>query len=389
MRRVIYILFFVLVTLSQAIAQQIGAQVREGMYVELRWRDVSGTLELMRRLPNEVGYSSLGEVSGTMYRDTLKVAMCGDTIRYRLMYGGGMSIETAVWFADGVPPQYSDIQIVTVDTITDSIVVTWLPSESEDVAAYIVCTGIPCVSPDTVYGIRYAIEYQDEPVIFRVFAIDSCGNPSQLSPPCNNLHLKVSADSCGGNVTAQWNDYRNMPGGMGEYCLYYSVGKPYEWHLADSTSGKTLRIAMPEGVDDSCYFRVSVRGVESGLCAYSNTCSVATSDTSNTECGQSNPGDIDAGSDIFALPNAIIYGQPPNDSFQPCKTGVLPKGVSGYRLDIYCRTGRRVFRSEDPAEAFIGRSNSHELQGGAYVYLLYYSIDGVQQVKKGQLLLLK
>ena len=389
MRRIIYILFFVIAVLPQAKAQQIGAQVREGMYVELRWRDVSGTLELIRRLPHEVGYSTLGEMEGAMYRDTVKVAVCGDTIHYRLLYGAGMSIETAVWFADGVPPQYSDIQIVTVDTLTDSIVVSWLPSESEDVAGYIVCTGSPCVSPDTVYGTRYAVVYQEEPITFRVFAIDSCGNPSQLSPPCNNLHLSVSADSCGGTVTAQWNDYRNMPGGMGKYCLYYSVGKPYEWHLADSTASNTLRIAMPDGVEDSCYFRLSVRGQESGLNAYSNTVSVAVSDTSNTECSQSHHGDIDPGSDIFALPNAIIYGQPPNDRFQPCATGMLPEGVSEYRLDIYCRTGRRVFRSEDPAEAFTGRSKSHELQGGAYVYLLFYSVDGVQQVKKGQLLLLK
>ena len=389
MRRIFYIVFFIFAVLPQVIAQQIDAQVREGRYVELRWHDVSGTLEIMRRMPRETGYSSLGEVEGSMYRDTVKAAVCGDTIHYRLMYGAGQSIETAVWFADGVPPQYSDIQIVTVDTLTDSIVVSWYPSESEDVAGYIICTGSPCVSPDTVYGTRYAVAYQAEPITFRVFAIDSCGNPSQLSPPCNNLSLRVRADSCGGTVTAQWNDYRNMPGGMGKYCLYYSAGRPYEWRVMDSTASKTLRFAMPEGADDSCYFRMSVRGLESGLNAYSNTASVATNDTSNTECSQSQSGDIDAFADMFALPNAIIYGQPPNDRFQPCATGSLPQGVSEYRLDIYCRTGRRVFRSEDPSEAFTGRRGTQELQGGAYVYLLFYSVDGVQQVKKGQLLLLK
>jgi len=68
---------------------------------------------------------------------------------------------------------------------------------------------------------------------------------------------------------------------------------------------------------------------------------------------------------------------------------VLPQGISNYRLDIYCRTGRRVFRTEDPATAFDGHHDTVELPGGAYVYLLFYSIDGAQQVKKGQLLLLK
>lgn len=375
--------------MSQAEAQQISAQVREGMYVELRWRDVSGSLELLRRLPQEGSYRTLGMVEGTTYRDTMRVAVCGDTLHYRLVYGGGMMIETSVWFADGVPPLYSDIQIVTVDTLVDSIVVSWLPSQSEDVAAYIICTGSPCVSPDTVYGTRYAVEYQDEPMTFRVFAVDSCGNPSQLSLPCNNLHLDVSADSCGGTLTAQWNDYRNMPGGMGKYCLYYSPVRPYEWHLVDSTNGNTFRLTMPEEVVDSCYFRLSVRGMESGLNAYSNTASVSVGDISDVECSQSHHGDIDVNGDLFALPNALIYGQPPNDRFQPCATGVLPDGVSGYRLDIFCRTGRRVFRSEDPAEAFTGHHNGRELQGGAYVYLLFYSVGGVQQVKKGQLLILK
>lgn len=146
---------------------------------------------------------------------------------------------------------------------------------------------------------------------------------------------------------------------------------------------------MPEDVYDSCHFRLCVSGLESGLFAYSNTASVAVGDTSNVECGQSHHGDIDPDSDLFALPNALIYGQPPNDRFLPCPTGVLPEGVSGYRLDIFCRTGRRVFRSENPAEAFTGHHNGRELQGGAYVYLLFYSVGGVQQVRKGQLLLLK
>ena len=374
---------------SQAFAQQIGAQVREGMYVELRWRDVSGPLELLRRLPQDESYTSLGAVDGTAYRDTLRRAVCGDTLHYRLIYVGGAMIETSVWFADAVPPLHSDIQIVSVDSLADSVVVSWLPSKSEDVAAYIICTGSPCVSPDTVYGTRYAVEYHDAPITFRIFAVDSCGNPSQLSLPCNNLHLVASADSCGGTLTARWNDYRNMPGGMGKYCLYYSLGRPYVWRLADSTSGNSLRIPMPEDVYDSCHFRLCVSGLESGLFAYSNTASVAVGDTSNVECGQSHHGDIDPDSDLFALPNALIYGQPPNDRFLPCPTGVLPEGVSGYRLDIFCRTGRRVFRSENPAEAFTGHHNGRELQGGAYVYLLFYSVGGVQQVRKGQLLLLK
>ena len=308
--------------------------------MELRWRDVSGPLELLRRLPQDESYTSLGAVDGTAYRDTLRRAVCGDTLHYRLIYGGGAMIETSVWFADAVPPLHSDIQIVSVDSLADSVVVSWLPSKSEDVAAYIICTG-------------------------------------------------TSADSCGGTLTARWNDYRNMPGGMGKYCLYYSLGRPYVWRLADSTSGNSLRIPMPEDVYDSCHFRLCVSGLESGLFAYSNTASVAVGDTSNVECGQSHHGDIDPDSDLFALPNALIYGQPPNDRFLPCPTGVLPEGVSGYRLDIFCRTGRRVFRSENPAEAFTGHHNGRELQGGAYVYLLFYSVGGVQQVRKGQLLLLK
>lgn len=389
MRRHVYIVFAMFIAVSQLCAQSFTAQVREGLYVDLRWHGVFSPMELFRKLPGDGAYRSLGAVVGDGVNDTVNRSVCGDTIRYRLDYGAGQSLETAVWFTDAITPQPTDIQIVTVDSLADSIIVTWNPSISSDVDAYIICSGSPCVSPDTVYSTRYAVEYQTSPLSFRLFVVDSCGNPSALSPPCNNLQLNVKADSCGGTVNATWNEYRNMPGGISAYRIYYSIAKPYEWQFLDSVNRLSVHVPMPEGVTDSCYFRVEVTGLSSGLSASSNPVGVALGDISNEECSHSHQGDVDGEGEMFSLPNVLLYGQAPNDRFQPCPSGVLPSGISGYRLDIYCRTGRRVFHSENPGEPFVGRSKSGELPGGAYVYLLFYTTNGVQQVKKGQLLLLK
>ena len=149
-----------------------------------------------------------------------------------------------------------------------------------------------------------------------------------------------------------------------------------------------LNFRMPEEVNDSCVFRIKVSDREYNITSYSNEISVLASDVSEIPCPQ-NDIDIEANDDFYAIPNVLLYNQPPNNKFQPCFEGLLPDGVSGYRLDIYNRMGCRVFRSENPSEAFIGQYKGRELPGGAYVYLLYYDREGEQQIKKGQLLLLK
>ena len=388
--RKIQIIFLSLMSMFATLpAQTFNAQVRDGTYIELHWHDVGNEVELARRLPGEIDYTSMGIQTGNILRDTLHRSVCGDTIRYRLRYQTSLFLETAVWFSDNLPPQYTDIQIVTVDSLADSIVVRWTPSESPDVAAYIVCTGTPCVAPDTVKSTRYAIAYKPSPVTFRLFAIDSCGNPSALSDPCNNLQHKVEADGCGGTVTASWNRYINMPYGMGKYILQYSPTKPYQWQAIDSTDNLSMRLQLPDGLADSCFFRVTVCSRSDIGCAFSNPVAIAVTDTINEPCPDTASGQSESVADLFALPNVILYRQPPNDRFQPCLGGQVPPGVEGYRLDVYCRTGRRVFHSEDPSVPFTGTSDSLELQGGAYVYLLFYSLNGQQKIIKGQLLLLK
>lgn len=376
-------------SLQSLFAQSFNAQVRDGAYVDLRWTGVEGETELWRQLPSQFAYSSLGVMTETRFRDTVPYSVCGDTIRYRLRYGLSQWLETAVWFIDGMPPEPTDIRLVTVDSLTDSIVVLWQASVSKDVDAYIVCTGSPCISPDTVHETRYAVAYDSTPHLFRLFVVDSCGNPSAMSEPCNNMVLHVIADSCGGTVTASWNRYINMPGGISAYKLHYSLSNPYIWELLDSTESTTYKFHLPADVTDSCYFRLSVCSLAEAGCAWSNPVAVSATDITDADCHDSQPSPADADEAMFALPNAIIFNQPPNEKFQPCPTGVLPKGVTDYRLDVYCRTGRRVFRTEDPSVPFTGHSGTHELQGGAYVYLIFFTFDGEQHVKKGLLLLMK
>ena len=387
-KHLLLILSFLLLA-STPFAQTFDARVRDGRYVELRWQGVGGDAELWRKTTTDLSYRPLGTVSGSLFRDTICFPVCGDTLHYRLDYGASQSMRADVWFADLFPPQPTDIQLVTVDPLGDSIIVSWLPSTSADVGAYIVCSGSPCTSPDTVFNTRHVVPLATQPLSFRIFAVDSCGNPGALSDPCNNIVLNMAADSCGGTVTATWNSYINMPGGISRYCLYYSDGRPYVWQPLDSTDRPTLTVRMPDVQSDTCHFRLGVGSLGNAGFSWSDIVGMAVADTSNAVCHSGHSASADNADILFALPNIILYGRPPNDRFHPCPSGVLPQGVSDYRLDVYCRTGRRVFHSSDPATPFAGQSDTLELQGGAYVYLIYYTLNGVQQVKRGQLLLLK
>ena len=387
MRHYWIIALFLLVA-PQLVSQTLTAQQRGDNWIEVSCGEVGFPCELWRQLPFENDYRLIASLEENRYRDTIECAICGDTIRYRLVYGSSSSIETKVWFQDVLPPAETAIRIVTTDSANSRVDVEWLESQSPDVAAYIICKGSPCVDPDTVYTNRYSVDYEGEEVSFRVFVIDSCGNPSALSLPCNNVILSVAADSCGGTVTARWNEYRNMLGGLGSYVLQYADNQT--WRDLDSTQGLSIQCRLPEQSEDSCRFRVKITDSTYSQEAYSNMARVAVVDTVGEACPTEDPrgGESEDGS-FFALPNVLLYNQPPNDCFQPCCGGVLPEGVSDYKLSIYCRTGRRVFYSEDPSEAFTGWNGKHVLQGGAYVYLLYYSKSGEQHSIKGQLLLIK
>ena len=53
---------------------------------------------------------------------------------------------------DNEIPQMPDLKSVSVDELTQTLVLNWVPSSSEDVYGYVVCAGNPCVALDTVWG---------------------------------------------------------------------------------------------------------------------------------------------------------------------------------------------------------------------------------------------
>lgn len=387
MRHVVAIFVFVLLSIGLS-AQQFYAQVREGLYVELVWQDGGGDHTLMRKLPGGE-YVPLVTTADSHYSDTIGVSICGDTIHYQLWAGNMLRASSQVWFNDLVPPLPVAIQQVSTDSATGDIIVSWLPSLSNDVMAYIVCTGAPCLNPDTVYSVSYRVPSDGSVVLFRLFPIDSCGNPSALSEPCNNIVLTVDGDTCGGTYTAKWNAYNNMPGTMRKYVLQRYDKFQRAWVVEDSTSALQICKTLENGIVDSCLFRLMVCNREGASLCYSNQVWLNINNIGTQPCPSHHGGGIADGETPFYLPNAIIFQQPPNHEFLPCYQGKLPEGVSGYRLDIYNRVGCRVFRSSNPAEAFDGTYKGVPLGGSAYTYLLFYSQGDEQHVIKGILLLIK
>lgn len=381
--RKVMIFLFAMLSLSAVQAQELYAQMREGRYVELRWQGDGGSYELWRRMPDDADFGFLAESSARVYRDTIRYSVCGDSLLYQLRRGAAVLSQVSVWFKDGVYPEGCAIQLVTTDTLTGVIHVSWDPSASNDVMAYIVCKGSPCVDPDTVFTTQYTLDSADEVVTFRVFPVDSCANPGPISKPCNNILLSVSPDKCGGTFSASWNAYINLPGTMQEYELQMRDADGGWIQVASTSQLQHRKMQLPSD-SDSCEFRIMLPANTDTI--YSNTAWAYISQAVWTPCR--NDDDGGRGSNAAGqLPNAIIPSQAPNNLF--CPQNSLPGNTKDYQCNVYNRMGKRVFHSETPSECFDGTYKGKPLAQGAYAYLILYTRNGEQAVLKGTLMIIR
>lgn len=114
--------------------------------------------------------------------------------------------------------------LATVDESSQNIVLRWRPSPDSNVMGYHICTGMPCVDYDTVFG-RLDTTYiclDHSPLeqhTYRLHVFDSAYNVSQLTPSFGNIVLTAEVPECQPIVNVSWTHYEGMPGGMGLYKL--------------------------------------------------------------------------------------------------------------------------------------------------------------------------
>lgn len=155
------------------------------------------------------------------------------------------------------------------DSTGQYIKLEWLPSATQQVAGYHICSGSPCLSLDTVYGREsgayYPVDHSPaEPHTYRIHAFDSALNVSALTPAFGPSVLTAEVPECEGTVHLSWTPYVGMPGGV----MRYELLMLDNWGLTDTlytlctvdTNGPfEYRFDLPDTLADALGFFVFVR----------------------------------------------------------------------------------------------------------------------------------
>ena len=244
----------------------------------------SETYHLYRKMPYEAVFSERTTTTQQQFVDVIQRIICSDTIAYYVtcQYHDTIfqSRAVGVYFDDPYPTTAPTPDVVTIDDSTQQIHFSWEASPDEDIVGYFIChieqPGAPCLGLDTVWGkdnTHYVADRLSclEIQSFRVYAFDSCFKASPLTDVCNNMVLRVSGVDCERTVTARWNSYENMPGGLGGYVLYakYDAGDYFPVDTVPNGQPCMVSFDVPDYVES---VRLKVAAVSTDLrkVAFSN-----------------------------------------------------------------------------------------------------------------------
>ncbi len=182
--------------------------------------------------------------------------------------------------------------LATVDEVTQQIVLSWHPSPDSDVMGYHICTGIPCIDYDTVFG-RLDTSYiclDHNPLeqhTYRLHVFDSAYNVSALTPSFGNMVLTADIPECESTVTASWTPYEGMPDGVFDYRLMIRI-EPYDSiYLEDyaTSADGTLSYSfeLPEGAT-IVSIKVLARNTTGHLVSQSNVVRVERMTVDSASC---------------------------------------------------------------------------------------------------------
>lgn len=204
-----------------------------------------------------------------------------------LFFASHFSFFTSVSAQEPVAPLTQ--WLATVDEESQQIVLSWNSSDDPQTMGYHVCTGIPCLDYDTVFGrfdttLFCADHAVTERHVYRLHVFDSAYNVSPLTPSFGNIVLTADVPLCSTEVYVSWTPYVGMPGGIVGYDLQVRL-EPYDedyieiytLYPTDSIGPYTYRFDIAEGVT-----RVKIRveavstlySIDTPLSSFSNIVTV-------------------------------------------------------------------------------------------------------------------
>lgn len=214
----------------------------------LRWTNLGAgvTYYVYRRMPQAQAFALCRTTTDYTMTDAVNITICDDSVVYRVECSVGnkpyRSNSQGVHYADDLPTTACSLRTASVDTASQTLIISWDASPDPDILGYVVHKKDGAgrwMAFDTVWG-RENTHYVglglsvDSIHTFRIFAFDSCYQASPLTAPYHNVVLTASLPPCSRHVTTSWNTYDNMPNGIkAYYFLFQNDGGSWESSVVD------------------------------------------------------------------------------------------------------------------------------------------------------------
>ncbi|MFI5150106.1 MAG: gliding motility-associated C-terminal domain-containing protein [Bacteroidia bacterium] len=217
---------------------------------------------------------------GFTYTDT--IAICQAFINYRIEIAdssGCKSVSNVAGanFKDIIAPK-----VVVMDSASVSAggkaELAWYPDPSKDTKGYVIfeLIGGTWKAIDTIYGASVSsYTYPNSNAgggseTYGICAFDSCGNLSTLSPTQHTLFLQEKKDVCTASLKLTWNNFINLPHGVGNYTLMLSVNAgPYAVQAMLAAGDTTYTMTGMTALSNYCFY-VIVANTPANIDARSN-----------------------------------------------------------------------------------------------------------------------
>lgn len=194
--------------------------------------------KIYRKLKRQdTDWQFLAEQTQRTYTDNLP-AICSDSVLYKIELENdnncvSRSNQVLHVIGDSQIPDMPGLQRISVNQNTQQIFLEWIPSTSDDVMGYVVCSGEPCVTLDTIWGSdasSYTCEECSAEQInsLAVMAFDTCFNTSLRTDRHSNMVLSAQRENCSDAVNLSWNEY-----------VGFDVQR-YEIYMKENTSAFTM-----------------------------------------------------------------------------------------------------------------------------------------------------
>lgn len=189
--------------------------------------------------------------------------VCFDSLFYRIEINNAsgcksISNKSVIEVGDIDNPNPPTIPYITVDLNTQTPILNWTRSNSNDTYGYVICQGNPCIAIDTVWDQNYydcntcdATEINS----LAVMAFDTCMNSSTRTDQHSNILLKYARPNCSVTLNLDWTNYSNIPGGVLKYKIMGSQNDgPYSEYATLGSSQRVYTLTLNPTVQKYCFY---------------------------------------------------------------------------------------------------------------------------------------